>query len=85
MHREDGILIAKTAARWTTALAIGHVVGAAISMNVPARNNAEKVLVVVGKITLSSMLGDLAVKHVDQKIDDAIHWYDDTFSTNKGR
>jgi hypothetical protein len=59
---------------------VTQVVSGVIATNVPTRNIFHKSVVWIGKTVISSMITEAATKHVDQKIDDTIEWWEENVS-----
>lgn len=79
----DSIKIVRIAAHLIAGAGVSKVVSDVVKNNTTAKNSLDQIRILVGGTVLSTMVVDLAHRHVDNKIDAAVAWYNDRKKTDE--
>jgi uncharacterized membrane protein YqgA involved in biofilm formation len=68
--------LAKTAVHLISGLGVSKVVYSVIRNNATVVTTLDRVQVTIGSLVIGSMVGQQASKHVDERINAAVAWYE---------
>lgn len=71
---ENNVKLIKTVAGLVVRPAVHQIVFGIIATNVPRRNVYEKVLAIYGGFVIASVVSNVAVEHIEDKVDEINTW-----------